>query len=150
MKTDFFRRLVQGGGLSLVKLVTGLAKIKVLAALLGVDGLGLLSLALQFQATAVGLVSMSLAVGVINIGRPLWVRDDTDAAGAVLGTALSIVAINALLFLAAFALFRHAFGGAVISSFEAHGTGLLWLIALVVPRGSVRRLCANQYDREFF
>ena len=130
MKTDFFRRLVQGGGLSLVKLVTGLVKIKVLAALLGVDGLGLLSLALQFQATAVGLVSMSLAVGVINIGRPLWVRDDTDAAGAVLGTALSIVAINALLFLAAFALFRHAFGGAVISSFEAHGTGLLWLIAL--------------------
>ena len=130
MKPDFLRRLVQGGGLSLVKLVTGLAKIKVLAALLGVEGLGLLSLALQFQATAVGLVSMSLAVGVINIGRPLWVRDDAEAAGAVLGTALSIVAINALLFLAAFALFQYAFDGAVISSFEAHGPGLLWLIAL--------------------
>ena len=99
MKSNFLRRLAQGGGLSLVKLITGLVKIKVMAIALGVDGVGLLSLGLQFQATAVGLVSMSLAVGVINLGRPHWVSDNKKGAGKVLGTALSIVTFNALIFL---------------------------------------------------
>lgn len=130
MKTGFRRRIVQGGGLSLIKLVTGLVKIKVLASLLGVEGVGLLSLGLLFQATAVGLVSMSLAVGVINLGRPLWVADDAKAAGAVLGTALALVTINSLVFLAGFTLFRQAFASSWMHAFEAHGTGLLWPLAL--------------------
>lgn len=130
MKTGLRKRIVAGGGLSLVKLVAGLAKIKVLALLLGVDGLGLLSLGLQFQATAVGLVSMSLGVGVINLGRPLWVSDDVKAAGAVLGTALVLVAISSLVFLVGFALFLHTFGSSWVRTFEAQGGGLLWPLAL--------------------
>jgi len=130
VNTGFLRRFAQGGGLSLVKLLAGLAKIKVLASLLGVEGVGLLSLGLQFQGTAVGLVSMSLAVGVINLGRPLWVADDVRAAGAVLGTALGLVAINSLLFLVGFALFQQAFSSSLMRSFEAHGVDLLWPLAL--------------------
>lgn len=130
MKADFLKSIVQGSGLSLVKLAAGLVKIKVLALLLGVEGIGLLSLGLQFQATAVGLVSMSLAVGVINLGRPLWVADDWPAAGAVLGTALMLVAINTLLFLAGFALFQKVFHGTWMRSLEAHGPGSLWPLAV--------------------
>lgn len=130
MGQGLFRRIAQGGGLSLVKLFTGLAKIKVLAVLLGVEGLGLLSLGLQFQATAVGLVSMSLAVGVINLGRPSLVADDVKAAGAVLGTALAIVAINSLIFLAGFALYQQVFSSNLMLTFGAQGVGLLWPLAL--------------------
>ncbi len=140
MKTGFLKRIAAGSGLSLVKLVAGLAKIKVLALLLGVDGLGLLSLGLQFQATAVGLVSMSLAVGVINIGRPLWVTEDVKATGAILGTALALVAINSLIFLGGFALFQNSFDISWVRAFEAQGSGLLWplvLAALVVSFANV-------------
>lgn len=130
MKTAFLRRLAQGSSLSLVKLVAGLFKIKVLALLLGVEGLGLLSLGLQFQATAVALVSMSLAVGVINLGRPLLVEDDAKAAGAVLGTALALVAVSAVSFLIVFALFHQAIVGSGLGKLQATGTGLIWPLAL--------------------
>jgi PST family polysaccharide transporter len=130
MTASLLQRFIQGGGLSLVKLVAGLAKIKVLATLLGADGIGLLSLGLQFQSTAVGLVSMSLAVGVINLGRPLWVADDVRAAGAVLGTALVQVTINSLLFLAGFALLRGTLPGTLMRSFEANGIDQLWPLAM--------------------
>lgn len=130
MKTGFLKRIAAGGSLSLVKLVAGLAKIKVLALLLGVDGLGLLSLGLQFQATSVSLVSMSLTVGVINIGRPLWVAEDVKATGAVLGSALALVAINALIFLGGLALFQNSFDSSWVRAFEAQGVSLLWPLAL--------------------
>lgn len=129
MTSGFLRRIAQGGGLSAVKLLTGLVKIKVLASVLGVEGVGLLSLGLQFQATAVGLVSMSLAVGVINLGRPAWVAGDAAAAGQVLGTALALVAFNASVFLAVVALFGQAFGSGWLAAFEAHGASL-WPLAL--------------------
>lgn len=139
MKDGFLRRIAQGGGLSLVKLLTGLVKIKVLATVLGVEGLGLLSLGLQFQATAVALVSMSLAVGVINLGRPPWVADDARAAGAVLGTALALVALNSLVFLGGFALFGQTLGGGWMRAFEARGGGLwpMGLAAVVVSFANV-------------
>jgi O-antigen/teichoic acid export membrane protein len=129
MKTAFMRRLAQGSGLSLVKLVAGLFKIKILALLLGVEGLGLLSLGLQFQATAVALVSMSLAVGVINLGRPLLVAENAEAAGAVLGTALALVAVNSLTLLAAVALLQDAIVGSGLGKLQATGTGLIWPLA---------------------
>ena len=69
-----FSRLMQGGGLSLIKLVCGVLKLKVTATALGVDGLGLFSLLLQFQLAAAALISMGIAVGVINLGRPAFVN----------------------------------------------------------------------------
>lgn len=134
MKASFLRRLVQGGGLSLVKLATGLVKIKLLALALGVEGVGLLSLGLQFQAMAVALVSMSLAVGVINLGRPNWVADDARAAGAVLGTALALVGLNVLLFFGGVALFT-GLKGTPLGDVRSVGLGGLgpaglWSLAL--------------------
>ncbi len=128
MKSNLLQRVVQGGGLSLVKLATGLLKIKVLASVLGVEGIGLLSLGLQFQATAVALVSMSLAVGVINLGRAPWVANDADAAGAVLGTALALVATNAVVFLLGLALLAPALDSRWVQALAPHGG--LWPLAL--------------------
>jgi O-antigen/teichoic acid export membrane protein len=139
MQSDFLRRFVQGGALSLVKLVTGLLKIKVLAAMLGVEGVGVLSLGLQFQATAVALVSMSLAVGVINVGRPFVVAHETRRAATVLGTALCLVAGNAVVFLALVGLCMAWFEPTWMHTLSAHGAGLwpLAVAALVVSLANV-------------
>lgn len=130
MSEGLFRSLFQGGGLSLVKLLCGLAKVKVLAVVLGVEGVGLLSLGLQFQATAVGLVSMSLAVGVINLGRPHFVAGNHKEAGAILGTALSLVATNAIVFLAGIALFSGSATGWVFAGDASTHGGGIWPLAL--------------------
>jgi O-antigen/teichoic acid export membrane protein len=105
MSDRILKRIVQGAGLSAVKLASGLVKIKALALLLGVSGVGTLSLALQFQQTIIYFVSMSLGVGVINLGRPRLVAGDPAGADRILGTALGVVAINATAFLVAFAAF---------------------------------------------
>ena len=130
MRPGILRRIVQGGGLSLIKLIAGLVKIKVLASLLGVEGIGLLALGLQFQTTAVGLVSMSLAVGVINLGRPLWMADDARGAGSVLGTALSLVAVNSAVFVTALAVYLYLVPGGLMPSLAAQGAWLVWPLAL--------------------
>ena len=97
MKSEFVARFLQGGGLSLIQLVTGLIKIKVIATLLGVSGVGLLSLALQFQMTAVTIISMSLAVGVINLGRPSFSDQQLSTPAVITGTAMGLVLINSIL-----------------------------------------------------
>lgn len=130
MRHGLLQRLLQGGGLSLVKLVCGLAKIKLLAWVLGVEGLGFLSLALQFQATAVALVSMSLAVGVINLGRPAVVGDRAEAAGAVVGTAVTMVALNAVLLTLGFAWWRHISDASWFLHLESQSTWGLWPVVL--------------------
>jgi O-antigen/teichoic acid export membrane protein len=98
MNSALQTRLFQGGVLSLTRLTVGLVKIKVLALTLGSEGVGILSLALQFYLTAAGIVSMSSAVGIINLGRPLLQRGDEAGAGAVAGTALVMQVFNALVF----------------------------------------------------
>jgi O-antigen/teichoic acid export membrane protein len=139
MRSNFLRRFVQGGALSLVKLMTGLLKIKVLAAMLGVEGIGALSLGLQFQAMAVALVSMSLAVGVINVGRPLVVAHEPRRAATVLGTALSLVAGNAVVFLALLGVCTAWFEPAWMRTLSAHGSGVwpLAVAALLVSLANV-------------
>lgn len=104
MKDSFDTRFFHGGVLSLAKLLTGLAKIKILAISLGVEGVGILSLALQFQTVAVSLVSMSLAVGVINLGRPRWLEGKVSDVGAIVGTAFFMVGLNSVIFIFLFLL----------------------------------------------
>ena len=59
-----------GGTLSFARLVAGLIRVKVVALALGVGGVGIFSLLQQVNLTGVSLVTMSLAVPIINLGRP--------------------------------------------------------------------------------
>ena len=59
-------RFVSGGGLGAVKLVTGFVRVKMIAIVIGVAGVGILAQASQFNLVALALTSISLAVGIIN------------------------------------------------------------------------------------
>lgn len=96
----FFKKFRLGILLSSSKLFLGLIKIKLIAVLLGVQGVGLLSLGLQLQGAAITLMSLSLGVVVINLGRPFIAKNDLDQAAKLLGTGATIVAINSMLILA--------------------------------------------------
>lgn len=98
-------RLIQGGGLSLVKIVCGLLKLKVLAATLGIADFGVLSLLLQSQNVMIALISMGLSLGVINLGRPRFSAGRIAESGQVAGTAAGLVGINAIAFLMLFLTF---------------------------------------------
>ena len=101
-----------GGTLSFARLVAELIRVKVVALALGVGGVGIFSLLQQVNLTGISLVTMSLAVPIINLGRP-WVKDGTpEAAGRIAGTALALVALNALVLILVAAVaggdvFRH-------------------------------------------
>jgi enterobacterial common antigen flippase len=96
------KSMAWGSALSLARLLSGLVRIKIVALSLGVTGVGIFSLLLQLNLTGVAIVSMSLAVPIINLGRPAVASGNFADAGAVVGTALAMVALNAsLLILAA-------------------------------------------------
>src|SRR3954469_21685435 len=119
-----------GGALSAARLLSGLVRIKIVALALGVTGVGIFSLVLQLNLTGVALVSMSLAVPIINLGRPAVSESKFSAAGAIAGTALAMVAVNALILVLAAAFF-----GADL--FRAAGIGqldpmLVWPVALSI------------------
>jgi O-antigen/teichoic acid export membrane protein len=89
------RNMLSGGALSLVRLIMGVIKVKIVALWLGVGGVGLFSLLAQMTATGTALVSMSLAVPLINLGRRHVTDQDFDRAGLVAGTVLAVLASNA-------------------------------------------------------
>jgi PST family polysaccharide transporter len=124
-----------GGALSLARLLSGLVRIKVVALSLGVAGIGIFSLLQQVSLTGIAIVSVGLAVPIINLGRPSIAAGDMDQAGAVAGTALAMVAINACLLLIAVAI-----AGAAL--FAQIGVGsldplLLWPVALAIVIGAL-------------
>lgn len=95
-----------GGALSAVRLVSGLIRVKVVALALGVGGVGIFSLLQQVNLTGISIVGMSLAIPIINLGRPRVKDDDFETAGQIAGTALSLIVFNTLILL----IFA-AFGG---------------------------------------
>jgi O-antigen/teichoic acid export membrane protein len=123
-----------GGALSLTRLLTGLVRVKVLALALGVEGVGIYAILLQLYLTGVATVSMSLAVPIINLGRPRLVAGQIREAGNVAGTALAVVGVNALLLLLLAAGFGEALLGQLGVGTPAHG--LIWPIALAIVIGS--------------
>lgn len=119
-----------GGALSLARLVSGLVRIKIVALSLGVAGVGVFSLLQQVNLTGIAIVSMGLAVPIINLGRPSVAGGDVREAGAVAGTALAMIALNSLLLVVAAAL-------AGLFLFRQLGVGtldplLVWPVALAI------------------
>jgi O-antigen/teichoic acid export membrane protein len=124
------KSMAWGGALSGARLISGLVRIKIVALALGVGGVGIFSLLLQLNLTGVALVSMSLAVPIINLGRPTVANGKFAAAGAIVGTALAMVAVNVLLLILVAAVF-----GADV--FRAVGIGqlnplLVWPVTLSI------------------
>ena len=76
--------------MSFARLVAGLIWVKVVALALGVGGVGIFSLLQQVNLTGISLVTMSLAVPIINLGRPRVKNGTPEAAGRVAGTALAL------------------------------------------------------------
>jgi O-antigen/teichoic acid export membrane protein len=77
---------------------------------------------------------MSLAVPIINLGRPKLVAGQIREAGSVAGTALAVVGVNALLLL----LLAAAFGEALLAQrgVGAPAHDLIWPIAIAVVIGA--------------
>ena len=125
----------RGSLLSFARLVSGLIRVKIVALALGVGGVGLFALAQQFNLTAVSLVSMSLAVPMINLGRPFVTSDRFEEAGRIAGTALAIVLSNAALLL----LLSLLFGRSALLRI-GHGNIdplLLWPLIAAIVLGAI-------------
>ncbi len=91
------RTFVSGGSLGLVRLATGLIRIKYIAVALGVSGVGLVAQANQFYLLSVSLMTLSMAVGVINLTRDKAALNNDERRRRVQSTALtSVLALSAL------------------------------------------------------
>jgi O-antigen/teichoic acid export membrane protein len=126
--------MTRGGLLSLTRLLTGLVRVKVIALALGVEGVGVYAILLQLYLTGVAAVSMSLAVSIINLGRPRLVAGQVAEAGGVAGTALAVVGVNAALLL----VLAAAFGETLLAQLGvgAADHGFVWPIAAAIVIGA--------------
>lgn len=97
MTKSAVRSMATGGALSFVRLLSGVVRVKVLALALGATGVGVYALMLQLYLSGVAVVSMSLAVPIINLGRKPVVAGEDREAGSVVGTALAIVVLNCVI-----------------------------------------------------
>jgi PST family polysaccharide transporter len=123
-----------GGALSLARLLSGLVRVKVLALALGVEGVGVYAILLQLYLTGVAAVSMSLAVPIINLGRPKLAAGEIADAGSIAGTALAVVSINAVLLIVLAAAFGEALFGQLGIGATAHG--FVWPVAVAIVIGA--------------
>lgn len=129
------KNMARGGMLSLARLLSGLVRIKIVALSLGVPGVGIFSLLQQVSLAGIAIVSMGLAMPIINLGRPSIADGDMREAGAVAGTALAMVTVNTALLLAAAAI-----AGAML--FRQMGMAtldplLVWPVALAIVIAAV-------------
>ncbi|MCF2514325.1 hypothetical protein LVY65_04495 [Sphingomonas sp. G124] len=122
--------VTRGGLLSLTRLLTGIVRVKVVALALGAAGVGEYAILLQLYLTGVAAVSMSLAVPIINLGRPRLVANQINEAGSVAGTSLVVVGANALLL----ALLAAAFGDTLLAQLGVGGAApiLVWPIVAAI------------------
>ena len=135
MKRSIGGAIARGGMLSLARLLTGVVRIKVLALALGVEGVGVYAILLQIYLTGVAAVSMSLAVPIINLGRPKLAAGDVQEAGSIAGTALAVIGANALILL----ILAGAFGQALFAQLGVgrDASGLVAPIAIAIAIGAL-------------
>jgi len=119
----------RGAALSLVRLISGVIRVKVVALALGVGGVGIFSLAQQVNITAVSVVGLGLAVPIINLGRPSIAAARFADAGQVAGSALAILALNIAVLIVAGLIA----GPSLMQSYGQSDQWLLWaLIAAII------------------
>lgn len=134
MKRTVGEAVTRGGLLSVTRLLTGVVRVKIVALALGVEGIGIYAILLQLYLTGVAAVSMSLAVPIINLGRPKLIAGQIGEAGSVAGTALAVIGVNTLLLFLLAAAFGEALLGQLGVSITAHD--LVWPIAIAIVIGA--------------
>lgn len=127
--------MASGGALSFVRLLSGAVRVKVVALVLGVNGVGVYALMLQLYLTGVAVTSMSLAVPIINLGRRPVVAGDDREAGSIAGTALAVVVANCIILAVLAALFGNELLARMGVGAEAHG--LLLPLTVAVAFGAL-------------
>lgn len=134
MRRSLGSAAARGGTLSLTRLATGVVRVKVLALALGVEGLGIYAILLQLYLTGVAAVSMSLAVPIINLGRPRLAVGEVEAAGRVVGTAMAVLIVNSFLLF----LLAAEFGQSLLAQIGANPAGhqFVWPIAVAIVIGA--------------
>ena len=134
MRDGLNKVLLSGATLSLARLLSGLVRIKILSAILGIGGIGLFSWLTQFQSVGIAFVSMSMAVPIINLGRSHIVNSKIEDTGKLVGTAIFIVVINFILFIMITALFRERTG--VIFGDGVFGFAIIFSVLLSIAISS--------------
>jgi PST family polysaccharide transporter len=128
MSRSVGKNMASGGMLSLARLLTGVVRVKIVALALGASGVGIYSVLLQLYLTALPVVSMGLAIPIINLGRRHVVSGDYAEAGSIAGTALAIIIFNGLVVSVAALVFGNALFGELGVSGAADG--LVWPVLL--------------------
>lgn len=127
--------MARGGALSLVRLMSGLVRIKILALVIGATGVGVYSLLLQMYLTGVALTSMSLAVPIINLGRRHVVDREFNQAGSIAGTAFAVISLNWIALLLVVGLF----GQSLLAHFGMADVrhDLVWPVLIAILFGAL-------------
>ena len=124
--------MARGWVLSLARLFSGIVRIKIIALALGVAGVGVFSILAQLVLTGVTLISMSLAVPIINLGRPALASGQIDEVGGLVGTALAVVTAHALVIATVVILFGDRLLVWLGIGREAHGLFIPVLAAVLI------------------
>jgi len=122
----------RGAVLSMVRLASGIIRVKVVALALGVGGVGIFALAQQVSITAVSLVGLGLATPIINLGRPSVARARYSDAGEVAGSALAILALNITILI----LVGLIAGPGLMQSYGQSDQWLLWALVAAIILGA--------------
>ena len=122
---EFFRQLKRGIVLSLFRIFFGAIKVKILASIFGVNGIGELSFLLQLQLLSQTFLSMGLAVVIINIARPFILNNNFSASSEVLGSGILITFLNSLFLVT---LFGFLFYSSLLVSLISIDPTYIWLI----------------------
>ncbi len=123
-----------GGFLSGVRLLCGLARVKILALFLGPEGMGILSQANNFFLWSVALASLSLSAGVINRLREPGRQGNAALTRATLGTSFLLILGTTFLLLTLFLLAQTFFLHELFHDYLS--LTLLLPVLLAIPIGA--------------
>lgn len=124
------KNMASGALLSFGRLLTGVVRVKILALALGAGGVGIYSVLLQLYLAALPIVSMGLAIPIINLGRRHVVSGHYAEAGSIAGTALAIITFNGIVV----SLAAVVFGSALFGQLGVAGAanGLVWPVLVAI------------------
>lgn len=125
-KTGFVRALFAGGGLSVVRLITGFIRNKYIATALGASGVGVLAQGSQVSVLSGTVASCAMSTGLIQLLNTSRALEDPDFRRRILSTAFTAQALLASVIMLVGAVFS-----VPTSKFLFGDDGLpVWVLAL--------------------
>lgn len=100
-KNHIFDKFLSGGALGLVRLGTGFIRVKYLSLVLGLSGIGLIAQVNQFYLLSISIMTLSMAVGLINRTRDPMRINDRELRSQTQGTTLVTILALSLIYIVA-------------------------------------------------